>query len=509
MITMSEYSIPSLLSHLPESSDQVTIVNPATGKKIYDLPQLSVGQVAKAVADARLAQPSFAAMPVKERAAVLFRLHDLLLKNQDQLMDLLQLETGKARSHAFEEVAGSLGSTRYFAKIAPKVLKKQITNSGVPFVTRSYVTYSPVGVVGVITPWNYPLALQMLDVLPALAAGNTVVQKADNQTALVSLYARKLAIEAGFPESAWTIVVGDGASVGNAITDSVDYVAFTGSTKTGKIVAERASKRLIGYSLELGGKNPLIILPGAKLGDAAEKVIAGAFGNSGQLCVSIERVYVPNSQKAAFEEELATRVNSLQIGKSDNFQMDMGTLTGVNQLKRVEEYVSDAVSKGAKVLAGAKSLPELGPYFYAPTVMTNIKPEMRLAREEVFGPFIAVVGYDSIDEAVELANDTEFGLNASVVGPVKLAEKVANRLMAGSVNINEGFRASMASIDSPMGGMKQSGVGRRNGHYGLLRFTEARTVGIATGLLNFPSRAKQYNKMAPLMNALAKVMKKL
>ena len=509
MIPMSEYSIPNLLSHLPASSDQVTIVNPATGKKIYDLPQLSVGQVAKAVADARLAQPSFAAMPVKQRSAALFALHDLLLANQDKLMDLLQLETGKARSHAFEEVAGSLGSTRYFAKIAPKVLKKQKTNSGVPFVTRSYVTYSPVGVVGVITPWNYPLALQMLDVLPALAAGNTVVQKADNQTALVSLYARKLAVEAGIPDSAWTIVVGDGPTVGNAITDSVDYVAFTGSTKTGKIVAERAAKRLIGYSLELGGKNPLIVLPGAKLGAAAEIVLAGAFGNSGQLCVSIERVYVPNDQKEAFETELAARVKSLNIGKSDDFEMDMGTLTGINQLKRVEDYVSDAVSKGAKVLAGAKALPELGPYFYSPTVMTNIKPEMRLAREEVFGPFIAVVGYDTIDEAVVLANDTELGLNASVVGPVKLAEKVANRLMAGSVNINEGYRASMASIDSPMGGMKQSGVGRRNGHYGLLRFTEARTVGIATGLLNFPSRAKQYNKMAPLMNALAKVMKKL
>jgi succinate-semialdehyde dehydrogenase/glutarate-semialdehyde dehydrogenase len=190
----------------------------------------------------------------------------------------------------------------------------------------------------------------MLDVLPALAAGNTVVQKADNQTALVSLYARKLAIEAGIPDSAWTIVVGDGATVGNAVTDSVDYVAFTGSTKTGKIVAERAAKRLIGYSLELGGKNPLIVLPGAKLGDAAEKVIAGAFGNSGQLCVSIERVYVPNNQKEAFEKELASRVNSLKIGKSDNFEMDMGTLTGINQLKRVEDYVSDAVSKGAKVL---------------------------------------------------------------------------------------------------------------------------------------------------------------
>ena len=509
MIAMSESSIPQLLSHLPESQDHVTIVNPSTGKKIYDLPQLSVGQVAKAVADARMAQPAFAAIPVKERAKALGVLHDLLAKNQDNVMDLLQLETGKSRAHAFEEVAGSLGSARYFAKTAPKVLKKQITNSGVPFVTRSYVTYSPVGVVGVITPWNYPLALQMLDVLPALAAGNTVVQKADNQTALVSLYARQLAIEAGIPDSAWTIVVGDGASVGNAITDSVDYVAFTGSTKTGKIVAERAAKRLIGYSLELGGKNPLIILPGAKLGDAAEKVIAGAFGNSGQLCVSIERVYVPNTQKQAFEAELSSRVNSLAVGKSDDFNMDLGTLTGINQLTRVQDYVSDAVSKGAKVLAGAKALPELGPYFYSPTVMTDIKPEMRLAREEVFGPFIAVIGYDTIDQAVELANDTEFGLNASVVGPVKLAEKVANRLMAGSVNINEGYRASMASIDSPMGGMKQSGVGRRNGKYGLLRFTEARTVGIATGLLNFPSRAKQYKVMAPLMNALAKVMKKL
>lgn len=509
MIAMSESSIPQLLSHLPESQDHVTIVNPSTGKKIYDLPQLSVGQVAKAVADARMAQPAFAAIPVKERAKALGVLHDLLAKNQDNVMDLLQLETGKSRAHAFEEVAGSLGSARYFAKTAPKVLKKQITNSGVPFVTRSYVTYSPVGVVGVITPWNYPLALQMLDVLPALAAGNTVVQKADNQTALVSLYARKLAIEAGIPDSAWTIVVGDGASVGNAITDSVDYVAFTGSTKTGKIVAERAAKRLIGYSLELGGKNPLIILPGAKLGDAAEKVIAGAFGNSGQLCVSIERVYIPNNQKQAFEVELSSRVNSLAVGKSDDFNMDLGTLTGLNQLTRVQDYVSDAVSKGAKVLAGAKALPELGPYFYSPTVMTDIKPEMRLAREEVFGPFIAVIGYDTIDQAVELANDTEFGLNASVVGPVKLAEKVANRLMAGSVNINEGYRASMASIDSPMGGMKQSGVGRRNGKYGLLRFTEARTVGIATGLLNFPSRAKQYKVMAPLMNALAKVMKKL
>jgi hypothetical protein len=487
----------------------VTIVNPSTGKKIYDLPQLSVAQVAKAVADARLAQPAWANVSVKERAQTLYRLHDLILKNQNNIMDLLQLETGKSRAHAFEEIAGSLGAARYNAKIAPSTLKTQKTFSGVPLVTQSYVMYSPVGVVGVITPWNYPLALQMFDALPALVAGNTVVQKADNQTALVSLYARQLAVEAGIPESAWTIVVGDGATVGNAITDSVDFVAFTGSTNTGRIVAERAAKRLIGCSLELGGKNPMIVLPGAKIGDAAEKALAGAFGNSGQLCVSIERVYVPNNMKAAFEKELAQRVTSMTVGKSNDFAMDMGTLTGINQLNRVQDYVSDAVGKGAKVLAGAKALPELGPYYYAPTVLTDITEDMRLSRQEVFGPLIAVVGYDSIDQAVELANDTEFGLNASIVGPTKLAKQVASRIMAGSVNVNEGYRAAMASVDSPMGGMKLSGVGRRNGKYGILRFTEARTVGVSTGLLKFPSRARQYKAMAPLMNALAKVMKKL
>lgn len=506
---MSDTSIANLLTHLPQSENLITIVNPATGKKIYDLPQLSVGQVAKAVAEARLAQPSWAAVSVKERSKILFRLHDLLLANQDRLMDLLQLETGKSRAHAFEEVAGSLGSARYFAKVAPRVLRRQRTRAGVPFLTESYVELNPIGVVGVITPWNYPLALAMLDVLPALAAGNTVVQKTDNQTALVSLYARLLAVEAGIPDSAWTIVCGDGAEVGNAITDSVDFVAFTGSTKTGRIVAERAAKRLIGFSLELGGKNPLVVLPEANIKDACEKAIAGAFGNSGQLCVSIERVYVPNSIKSEFESELAARVQSLRVGKSNQFDMDLGTLTGLNQLNRVSEFVLDAITKGAKVLAGAQPLPELGPYFYSPTVLTDINDEMRLAREEVFGPLIAVIGYDSLEEAVLLANDTEYGLNASVVGPKRLAKQIASKIMAGSVNVNEGYRASMASLDSPMGGMKQSGLGRRNGSYGLTRFTEARTIGVSTGVLKFPSRASQYNRMAPLMNLLAKVMKRL
>jgi succinate-semialdehyde dehydrogenase/glutarate-semialdehyde dehydrogenase len=348
----------------------------------------------------------------------------------------------------------------------------------------------------------------MLDVLPALAAGNTVVQKADNQTALTVLFARQLAIDAGIPEAAWTVVVGGGAEVGNAITDHADYVAFTGSTATGRLVAERAAKRLIGYSLELGGKNPMIVLEGANLKRATDLALAGAFGSAGQLCVSLERVYVPNHLKDEFIKEVASRAKALSIGYSKEFDMDMGTLAGPAQLERVSGFVNQAVTSGATVVSGGHALPELGPYFYAPTVVTDVTASADLYRKEVFGPLLDVEGYDTIEDAINLANDTEYGLNASVVGPKRAALKVASKLMAGSVNINEGFRATFASMESPMGGMKNSGKGRRNGVEGLLRFTEARTVGVASGLLRLPLRAKDYKLMAPMMVTLMKVLRR-
>jgi succinate-semialdehyde dehydrogenase/glutarate-semialdehyde dehydrogenase len=477
---MSETSIPALLSHLSSGHATVAIINPTTGKRIYDLPQQSATEVFAAVDDARKAQPSWQAVSPKQRQEILLGLHDKLMQNQERLIELLQLETGKAKSHAFEEVAGAYGAARYFGKITAKALKPKRTKAGVPVLTKTWVEHAPVGVVGVITPWNYPLALTMLDVLPALAAGNTVVQKADNQTALTVLFARHLAIEAGLPESAWTIVVGGGAEVGNAITDSCDYVAFTGSTATGKLVAERAAKRLIGFSLELGGKNPMIVLEGANL----------------------------KRLKDAFLAELAARTRSLSVGHSKDFSMDMGTLTGQAQLDRVSGFVDQALEAGATVVSGGHQLPELGPFFYAPTVVTEVTAAANLYRKEVFGPVLDVEGYDSIESAIEQANDTEYGLNASVVGPKREALRVASQLMAGSVNINEGFRATFASMESPMGGMKQSGKGRRNGVEGLLRFTEARTVGVASGLLRLPLRGKDYVRMAPMMVALMKVLRR-
>jgi len=505
---MSEFKIDDLVKQLAPSSNKVSVSNPNTGELIYELPQLSAEQVKQAVDNARAAQVSWAKTSIHQRKAILLRLHDLILEHQNDLMDILQLETGKARAHAFEEIAGGTGSARYFAKIAAKALKPKHTTAGVPFLTKTWVNHVPVGVVGVITPWNYPLALCLLDVLPALIAGNSVVQKSDNQTTLTALAARKLAIKAGLDPKLWTVVAGDGAEVGNAITDNVDYVAFTGSAATGRQVGARAAARLIPFSLELGGKNPLIVLPSADLAKAADILIGGAFGSAGQLCVSIERAYVPQDLKERFETILKEKVNSLRLGSSHDFSIDVGSLTGPNQLKRVSGFVDEAVSQGATVVAGGHALPEIGPYFYAPTVLTDVTDQMRLHKNEVFGPLVSVYGYKTIDEAVELANATTEGLNASIVGDAKEAKQVAKRIMAGTVNINEGFRATFASLDTPMGGMKNSGHGRRNGVDGLLKYTESQAIGIHRGLLEFPSRGYQYNKMAPLLNLLAKVMKK-
>mgnify|MGYP006268230525 CR=1 FL=1 len=506
---MTDTSIQGLISHFPSGTPLVPIINPTSGKRIYDLPQLSAEQVADAFTKARGFAPTWAAVPVRERAAILRRLHGELMQNESRLLDILQLETGKSRAHAFEDFAGGAGAARYYGRKAPKFLKPTPTSPGVPVVTRTWVEYQSLGVVGVITPWNYPLALTLLDVLPALAAGNTVVQKIDNQTALTALFARLLAIQAGLPAEAWTIVAGDGAEVGNAVTDNCDYVAFTGSTATGRRVAERAAGRLIGFSLELGGKNPLIVLPSAKLENAAEIAIGGGYGSAGQLCVSIERVYVPNSLKAEFLGILASKVNSLIVGKSNDFTVDIGSLTGANQFARVSGFVDAAVSAGATVVAGGKALPEHGPYFYAPTVLTDVAHDSPAGCNEIFGPVLVVFGYDDVEEAIRLANDSEYGLNASVVGNQEEAVSVARRINAGSVNVNEGFRATFASMDSPMGGMKHSGKGRRNGRAGIVRFTDQRTVGIAKAWFKLPSRGRQYNTMAPLLRLLSKILNRI
>ncbi len=508
---MTDFSIATLISHFPASNKTFDVINPTSGKRIYELPQLSADQVALEVDRARDEQIDWSALPVFERTEIFLKLHDSLLENEDKILDLLQLETGKSRAHAYEEFTGAVGITRYYAKISEKALSVKKAATGVPMLLKTFVRQEPIGVVGIITPWNYPLALAMMDVVPALIAGNCVVHKTDNQTTLISLLVRLLAVEAGLPEDAWRIVVGDGAEVGNAVTDNVDYIAFTGSTNTGRAVAQRAAARLIGFSLELGGKNPAIVLPSANPAKAAEIIVAGWLGNAGQLCVSISRVYVPDALKQEFEQEVVAIVKKLTVGKSNDFSFDVGSLTSAAQLARVERYVKDALQKNAQILVGGHALPEAGPFFYAPTVITNINDEVLLKREEVFGPVLSIYGYDDTEEAIEAANDSEFGLNSSVIGNRKEAIKVAARINSGSVNINEGYRASFASFGAPMGGTKRSGFGRRNGIAGLLRYTEAKAIGVARSVMGIglPNTAKQWSRMVPLMRTLAKILRRL
>ena len=514
---MTDTSISTLVGHIEASAigdaKTVSVLNPFSGKRIYDLPQLTAKDVELASEKLRDAQPDWAATPSVQRGGILLALFDLLLENQDKLLDVLQLETGKSRAHAFEEISGAIQAALYYGKRSPKILQREKTRAGVPILTRTWIERTPLGVVGIITPWNYPMALTALDVFPALAAGNAVLQKADNQTALSVLILRQYAISAGLPPELWTVVTGDGVEVGNAVTDNSDYVAFTGSTATGRKVYERAASNFIGASLELGGKNPMIVLPGAKPAKAAELAIGGAFGSAGQLCVSIERVYVHESIYEQFLAELGARTTELTVGRSGTFDFDLGSLTSAGQLARVSGLVDDAVAKGAKVIAGAKPLPAAGPNCYAPTVLADVPEDARMFRGEVFGPVLAVSSYSQIDEAIELANDSEYGLNASVVGPQKEAIRVAGLINAGSVNVNEGYRASFASMESPMGGFKLSGLGRRNGPAGLLKYTQAKTIGVANNgwlgkLIHLPNRAREWKTMAPLFRVLLKVLRR-
>ena len=438
------------------------------------------------------------------RRSIFLNYHDSLNENQDSLMNTLQAETGKSRNHAFEEITGSLAGIRYVANNLKKALKPHSAKPGIPLALSVKVDYPAVGIVGVVTPWNYPLALTMLDVIPALAAGNAVVQKADDKTVKTIIEARDLAEQNGLPKGLWQVVHGDNEVIGNGLIDRCDYFAFTGSTATGRKVAQRAAARLIGFSMELGGKNPAIILKGADVEKTSERLLASVIGNSGQLCVATERAYVPKSEIAQYTEALTKKIESLKLGSSNVFDHDLGALVSAEQTSRVSGFLSRAKAGGASVIGG-----EIESNVIRPSVLVGAAHDSEIASQEVFGPVLALIPYENVDHAVEMANDTEYGLNASVFGNKSEAQKVAKRLLAGTVNINEGYRASMASLDAPMGGMKQSGVGRRNGIHGIRRFTEPRTIATNNGFVELPSRGAQYNKMAPLMGMIAKVMKRL
>ncbi|MFQ3555362.1 succinic semialdehyde dehydrogenase [Streptomyces gramineus] len=458
-------------------SARVTTNAPYTGRPLADLPVATPGDVADAFARARIAQKAWAALSLGRRKQILLRFHDLVLARRDEALDLMQAENGKTRRDALLEVADIAITSRYYARNAAKYLAPRRRRGAIPVLTHTTELRHPKGVVTVISPWNYPLSMAAGDAVAALMAGNAVVQKPDTQTALTALWSLDLMREAGLPAGVWQMVVGRGSSIGDALMDHADYVMFTGSTASGRKIASDAGRRLIGASLELGGKNAMIVLDDADIDKAADGAVAACFPSAGQLCVSVERLYVAESIRERFVAAFIARTEQLKVGAAYDYSMDVGSLTTPAQLKTVTEHVDDAVAKGATVLTGGKARPDLGPLFYEPTVLTDVTPDMTLCERETFGPVVSVYSYRDVDEAIALANASPYGLNASVwSGNGARGRAVAARVHAGTVNVNEAFAAAWGSVDAPMGGMGDSGLGRRHGADGILKYTEPQTV---------------------------------
>ena len=486
------------------------VVEVYTGEVITALPQSTPEDVSRAYDEARRAQKEWAGRSLDERLKVMKKFHKLLLKDYEPIVDLMQAETGKARRMSFEEVCDVAMTTSHYLKTARRVLGERRRGGVVPVASSSTEVRVPKGVIGLISPWNFPFATSLSDMMPALIAGNGVVLKPDNKSTLNVAYGISLLYRAGLPAGLVQIVCGEGPDVGPALIDHADFVMFTGSTATGRFVGERAGANLIDCTLELGGKNPLIVMPDANLDEAVPGALFGAFLNAGQACMHIERIYVPSQLAEEFTQRFVVGAEKIQLGATYDFEPQMGSLISSEHLDRVSSHVEDARAAGAEVLTGGRARPDLGPTFYEPTVLRGVTKEMKHGVEETFGPVTSIYTYSSLDEAVALANDTDYGLNASVWGTdLAAAEAVGRRISAGNINVNDSLAASYASKATPSGGLKNSGVGSRHGDGGLLKYTDPVHVAVMKKQVLTPPADIDYRKHVKQTLVSLRAMRKL
>src|SRR3954451_17277224 len=355
-----------------------------TGEVITTLPQSTPADIETAFARAREAQRAWSQWPVRKRLKVFKKFHQLLLEHNTTIVDLIQAESGKARRMAFDETCDPAMVTSHYLKRAAKLLKPVTRGGPVPIVSTSTEVRQPKGVVGIIAPWNFPFATGLSDAIPALMAGNGVVLKPDNKTALSPLYGVSLLYEAGLPEGLFQVVCGEGPDVGPAVIDNANYEMFTGSTETGRFIGQRAGQNLIGACLELGGKNPMIVLDDVDLDEIFPGVIEAVFRNTGQVCMHVERMYIHDSIYDDFKSRFLSAVSSLRIDASYDFEPEVGSLVSVDHKDRVSSHVEDARERGATVLTGGRTRPDIGPAFYEPTVLEGVTKEMLAGSCETF-----------------------------------------------------------------------------------------------------------------------------
>ncbi|NWG18600.1 MAG: aldehyde dehydrogenase family protein [Chloroflexi bacterium] len=465
--------------------EQIAVKKPTTGELLGHVPVMSAEDVRQAVERARAAQPAWEALGVRGRAKLLQQWGDLLWARQKEVIQTIRAETGKTDVGAWEEVAVIDTQLGYYVHRAPQILRPQTRRTSAPLVHQGRVYFKPWGVVGFITPWNYPLLNGFQDLLPALLAGNTILLKPSEYTPFTALHAGGLMAEAGIPDDVFQIVTGDGRT-GAALVDVVDFVSFTGSTLVGRKVAVRAAERLIPCSLELGGKDPVIVLKDANLDLAAAGTLVGGLENAGQACVSIERVYVEEAVYDRYLERLKFHANRLVVGPGDGKNVHVGSLTNERELLRCEAQIADAVAKGAKIIHGGRRRPDLGPLFYEPTILVDVDHSMLVMQEETFGPIIPVMRVKHVEQAIRLANDSQYGLSGTIFSTdLKRAEQLATRIESGDVAVNAP-NWIFGSPSLPMGGVKNSGLGRRQGPEGLLRFVRPQSILLDNQLLTLP-----------------------
>ncbi len=451
------------------------IRNPATLEKIAELPVATPEEAAQAVGRARQAQSLWQRKDFAERAKPLYRLRDLLIDHQDEMAETVAAETGKPLAEVYgNELFYVCDAIGFWAKNAAKYLRPEKLRPHLLKTKKVVSRYEPLGVVGIISPWNFPLALTAGEAIPALMAGNAVIIKPSELTPLSALFAVRLAQDAGFPVNLLQLLVGFGAT-GESLIDHADMISFTGSIATGKKVARRAAERLIPATLELGGKDPMIVLQDADLERAANACVWGALMNSGQVCTSIERVYVEEAVYGKFVEKVVEKVKALRQGRSQD-EVELGSMTSEAQLAKVEAQLQDALKKGAKILTGGRRRPDSRGLYFEPTVMVDVDHGMEILREETFGPVIPIMKVNGREEAVRLANDSRYGLDSSVfTRDEKSAWEIAEQIQAGSVCINDSM-VNFIIPEAPMGGMKESGLGRRHGAEGIRKYCRQKTI---------------------------------
>ena len=449
---------------------KIASTNPATGEALGEFDSASEAEVHAAVARASSAQASWADLAVRKRIAILRNFQRLLHQKKSEVAQLVTREAGKPYVEALlTEVLVVLDAARFLIENAYRLLRDEpVPHGNLAMKTKSgRLVREPYGVIGIISPWNYPFSIPATESLAALMAGNTVVVKPSEFTSLTAFELVSLLHEAGVPQDVFQVIAGDGGTGAALIKADIDKLVFTGSVPTGKQIAQAAAARLLPVVLELGGKDPMLVLDDADIEIASRGAVWGAFVNAGQACLSVERCYVHRSLYGPFLEACVRHTQRLRVGNGMDPEIEVGPLIHQRQLRNVESQVEDARMQGARVLVGGKRLPEIGPNFYAPTIVADVTHEMRIMREETFGPVLPVMAFDNDDEAVRLANDSDYGLAASVWTLNRArGDVLARRIQAGTVMVNDAVSCFGIS-EAPHGGVKSSGIGRSHGRFGL------------------------------------------